>query len=234
MKNKKIIILIIILAVVIITQIILNIVIPKNKVLIASYVKTLEKDDITKNLPCDITRNGNKIPYFKVANNLYNSINDEILENSLLRSCYQNGYIDYDVSLNSNILSLILYISYETIDDLANIEYKTYNIDIKNNVMINNQELLNKYNLTIDEVNNKVLNYLQEYYNYEKENNLVDSDTTFNDYLNILDYKTTTFNNLVLYIDSKNHLYIYKEYELSEGMRRVDYFKNLTNLFKLK
>ena len=36
-----------------------------------------------------------------------------------------------------------------------------------------------------------------------------------------------------LFIDKKNDLYIYKEFSLSEGMRIVDYFPNLTNTFKL-
>ena len=233
-KKKTIIILIIIAVIVIATQIILNIFTPKNKVLISTYVKTLTTDDININIPCDkqILKE-NQIPYFRVSNTLYDSINKDILENSLLRVCYQNGYMSYDIALNDNILSLIVYISYETENELANIEYKTYNINTDTNQIITNQELLNKYNLTINQVNTKVLTELNKYYNYEKENDLVEQNITFSDYLNILEYKTVTLDNLSLFIDKKNDLYIYKDFSLSEGMKRLDYFPNLSNTFKL-
>ena len=122
---------------------------------------------------------------------------------------------------------------YETDNELANIEYKTYNINTDTNQIITNQELLNKYNLTINQVNTKVLTELNKYYNYEKENELVDQNITFSDYLNILEYKTVTLDNLSLFIDKKNDLYIYKDFSLSEGMKRLDYFPNLSNTFKL-
>ena len=233
-KKKTIIILIIIAVIVIATQIILNIFTPKNKVLISTYVKTLTPNDVNINIPCDkqILKE-NQIPYFKVSNTLYDSINKDILENSLLRVCYQNGYMSYDIALNDNILSLIVYISYETENELANIEYKTYNINTDTNQIITNQELLNKYNLTINQVNTKVLTELNKYYNYEKENDLVEQNITFSDYLNILEYKTVTLDNLSLFIDKKNDLYIYKDFSLSEGMKRLDYFPNLSNTFKL-
>ena len=203
-KKKTIIILIIIAVIVIATQIILNILTPKNKVLISTYVKTLTPDDININIPCDkqILKE-NQIPYFRVSNTLYDSINKDILENSLLRVCYQNGYMSYDIALNDNILSLIVYISYETENELANIEYKTYNINTDTNQIVTNQELLNKYNLTINQVNTKVLTELNKYYNYEKENDLVDQNITFSDYLDILEYKTVTLDNLSLFIDKK-------------------------------
>ena len=233
-KKKTIIILIIIAVIVIAIQVILNIFTPKNKVLISTYVKTLTTDDININIPCDkqILKE-NQIPYFRVSNTLYDSINKDILENSLLRVCYQNGYMSYDIALNDNILSLIVYISYETENELANIEYKTYNINTDTNQIITNQELLNKYNLTINQVNTKVLTELNKYYNYEKENDLVEQNITFSDYLNILEYKTVTLDNLSLFIDKKNDLYIYKDFSLSEGMKRLDYFPNLSNTFKL-
>ena len=61
----------------------------------------------------------------------------------------------------------------------------------------------------------------------------VEENITFSDYLNILEYKTVTLDNLSLFIDKKNDLYIYKDFSLSEGMKRLDYFPNLSNTFKL-
>ena len=233
-KNKKTIIIILILIIfVIVLNIVLNHFNTKNKILISSYVKTLTENDVD-NLPCNKSiLDENKIPYFRLSNTLYDKINEEILENFLLRACFQNGYIDYNVSLNDNILSLILYISYESDNELTNLEYKTYNIDIQTNTTISNQKLLNRYNLSVKDVNNKVVNYLNNYYVYEKENDLIDTGTSFSKYLNILNYKTSSLSDMNLYIDKNNDLYIYVDYSLSEGMRIVDYFPNLTSTFKL-
>lgn len=229
MKKKKILILIVITFIVIISQIIINKISQNNKILLNSYIKTLDNKDL--NLPCNV--DNNKIPYFKLNNNLYNSINKEILENSILRACYQNGYVDYDISLNNNILSLVLYLSYESEDELANIECKTYNINIDNNTKITNQELLNLYKINTNNINQKVLNKFQEYYLYEKQNNLIDQNTTFSNYLSLLNYKSITTNNINLFIDKKNNLYLYLDYNLTEGMQISEYFPNLVNTIKL-
>lgn len=236
-ENKKT---ITIISIFIIFLIILNIVVKSlgnnNKVLISYYISRLEIGDITlddQSCDLDYTLKYNNIPYFNLSNKTFDEINQEILEEILLRSCYQEGNIDYESSLNDNILSLAINISHETIDDLAYLEYKTYNIDINKNERLTNQEILNLYNLTKNDVSNKVISYLKEYYDYEKENNLLDSDITFNKYLNILDYKSITLNNMNLYIDDKKDLYIFKDYTLSEGMIIDLEYPNLTIKFKL-
>ena len=130
-NNKKgIIIIVILLILCIIFKILLS---SKHSnssnILISSYVSNLERNDVDlDNSICDLDNvlKYNNIPYFKLNNNTYQEINKEILTNFLLRTCYQDGFIDYEVSLNDDILSLALNISYDTDDDLAYLEYKTY------------------------------------------------------------------------------------------------------------
>jgi len=221
---------------IIILEIVVNILGKDNKVLISSYIEKLDINDINlTNTSCDmnyVLENSN-IPYFKLNNETYNKLNQEILEDFLLRACYQDGYIDYYTSLNDKVLSLAISISYETIDDLAYLEYKTYNIDTNTNQIMNNQSILNKFNLTIQDVNNKVLGKLMEYYNYEIENNWLDKGVNFNQFLLLLNYENINLNNINLYIDNKNNLYLYKDYTLTEGMSLDEEYPDLSVKFKL-
>lgn len=236
-ENKKT---IIIISVFVIFIIILNIIVnsteKNNQVLINTYIRKLDTNDIKlTNYTCDIesTIKYNNIPYLKLNNPTYNEINKEILTNSLLRSCYQEGEINFETSLNNNILSLLVNISYETNHEFAYVEYKTYNINTKTNTKMTNQQILNTYNLTLQDVNNKVTSHFLNFYKYEKDNNYIENTISFNQYLNILDYKTITLNNMNLYIDKENDLYLLKNYTLSRGMIKDDEYPNLTTKFKL-
>ena len=236
-ENKK---MVIIIAVFIIFLIILTIIVnslkPNHKVLITSYVSRLKKDDITLNdNSCDLdyVLEYNKIPYFNLNNETYNKINNEIIYDFLLRACYQDGEIDYEAYLNDNILSVLLNISYETDDDMAYLEYKTYNIDINKHELVSNIDILNKYNVTLNDVTSAVLKRFKEFYDYEYKNNWLDSTFTFNNYLELLGYKGITLDDMKLFIDNNNDLYLTYEYELSEGMRRDEEYPNLSIKFKL-
>ncbi len=235
-ENKKTIIIIgIFLGILIILSIIVNLLGNTNQVLITAYVSRLEKEDLTftdNNCDLDYVLKYNNIPYFNLNTEVFNELNEEIFETFLLRTCYQDGEIDYEASLNDNILSVALNISYETDDDLAYLEYKTYNINIDENTRMNNQDILNRYNLTLEDVTSRVLSHLRTYYDYEVEKGYI-TDFSFNEYLTILNYTPITINNMNLYIDSNNDLYIYKDYTLSTGMSIDEDFPDITIKFKL-
>jgi len=236
-ENKK---LIIILGALLLISIILFFLITfhkkGNSVYINSYVSKLEAKDINldENI-CDIDNvlKYSNIPYFNINNELFSQINEEIMTDFLLRTCYQSGFIDYEASLNDNILSVAINISYDTDDDLAYLEYKTYNINVDNNTIMNNSEILKRFNVSKNDVENVVLSKLKEYYEYEKDKKYL-TNQSFNDYLDILDYKAIKTSNMQLYIDDKNHLYIFKDYTLSEGMSIDENFPYITTKFKVK
>ncbi len=236
-ENKKTIIIIgIFLVVLIILSIVVKLLGNTNQLLITTYVSKLEKEDITLEVnDCDLdyVLKYNNIPYFNLNTEVFNELNEEIMETFLLRTCYQDGEINYETSLNDNILSVALNISYATDDDLAYLEYKTYNVNIDENTRMNNQDILKRYDLTLENVTNIVLNHLRTYYDYEFEKGYI-NNFSFQYYLtNILNYTPITINNMNLYIDSKNNLYIYKDYTLSEGMSIDENFPYITIKFKL-
>lgn len=206
-----------------------------NTVLVTSYVSNLSKKDLQEVTDCNLDEvlKDSNIPYFKVSNSFYDQMNEEIMYEFLLRACYQNGIIDYSTSINDDILSLALNISYESINDLTYVEYKTYNINIKTNEVVDNSYLLNKYNKTLDEVTNIVMERLLDYYYYEKEHNYIESSTSINDYLDILEYEPVSIQNMKLYIDRNNDLWLYKEYTLSEAMMRYEDYPVISIRFKL-
>ncbi len=236
-NHKKIIFIILsIIIILIILSILTNNKKNNNNVLISSYVSRIKKGDIKLNdNSCDLdyALENNKIPYFNLNNETYNKINEEIMYNFLLRTCFQDGVIDYEASLNDNILSVAINISYETDDDLAYLEYKTYNIDTNTHTLINNQDILNKYNVSLNDITSIILERFNNFYEYELNNDLLDITTSFNDYLKILEYDGLDINSLKLYIDNKKDLYLYKEFELSDGMKMDEEYPNLSIKFKL-
>ncbi len=236
-ENKKIIrIILILLIITTVLTIIVKFIGNTNKVLLSAYISDIKLEDINlTDDPCDLETvlKYNKIPYFKLNNDLYNELNKSIMTDFLLRSCYQSGRVNYDASINNNILSVAINISYDTVNEFAYVEYKTYNINIKDNTLISNQEILNKFKINTDDVTNTIMKRLNSYYNYEKEHQLIDNDISFTDYLNILQYNQVTVDNMKLYIDKKNDLYIYKDFMLSEGMIKDENFPTISIIFKL-
>ena len=129
-------------------------------------------------------------------------------------------------------MSIAINISYDTTDDLTYLEYKTYNINTNTNTILKNQEILNLYHLTKKNVEDTVLSKLREYYNYEKRMGYIGKDS-FQTYLNSLNYKEITIDNMNLFVDSQKNLYIFKDYTISEGMSIDENFPYITIKFKL-
>ncbi len=236
-ENKKnILIVAIFLLVVIILSIVVSLMNKKtNQVLLSSYVSKLSTKDLDNITDCNLDEvlKYSNVPYFNVSNTFYDKMNDEILYEFLLRACYQEGIIDYEASINDNILSLAVNISYESVNDLTYVEYKTYNIDIKNNLQLDNSTILSAYNTTLENATNVVMQRLKEYYDYEINHNYLTSNTSFNDYLEILEYEPITIDNLKLFVDKNNDLWLYKEYNLSEAMMRYEDYPVVSIRFKL-
>lgn len=235
-KEKKTIL--IILGVLIILSLILPILLSNknNTVIVNSYIKDLSLEDINiTSLPCNLKEvlKDNHVPYFKLSNKTYDEINRELLETFLLRSCYQNGFIDYEASYHDSILSFYLMISYETDDDLTYLEYKSYNINTKTNTVITNKEILNKYHLNLTMVDSIIKSNFYNYYQFERNNNLLDLNISFQEYLEELKFKPITLENMNLFIDKKQDLYLLKEYDLSYGMSISEYYPNIVTKFKL-
>ncbi len=233
-ENKKILIIIIILIIISITlSIIISSSNKSNPLIINNYISRLNSN-IDYNLnQCDFKQivGENEIPYFKLNDEVFNNINEDILTNFISRVCYQEGKISYKTSLSNNILSVLILYSLESGSELYHMEYKTYNIDIKNKSLIDNQTLLTKYDISINEIENIVQNKLKEYYNYEKTTSFYNNES-FTEYLKILKYEKINLNNMNLYVDN-NKLYLYKTYSESEAMILDNNYPFITYEFKL-
>ncbi len=236
-ENKKnVLIVSVFILVVIVLTIVVNLLNKDtNQVLTNAYVKNLTKNDLESITDCDLDEvlKTSKVPYFNISNTFYDNMNDEILYEFLLRACYQEGIVNYEDSINNDILSVAINISYESVNDLTYVEYKTYNIDIKNNKILDNATLLNKYKVTLEEASTIVTSKLMEYYNYELDHNYIEKNVSFNEYLKILEFEPLTNDNLKLYIDKNNALWLYKEYSLSEAMMRYEDYPVITIRFRL-
>lgn len=143
------------------------------------------------------------MPYINlIGEDIYN-INQDIkalyYENDILKE----GYLNYKYYINDDIISLIIEKYLYSVNDFPSNVY-FYNFSISNKKALSDNELKNIYNITDDEIENKVLSQIKEYYDYEIKKGYITSETCDFDC-----YKKGLDDNINFYVKEKS-LYAYK------------------------
>ena len=137
-------------------------------------------------------------------------------------------YMDYEYYKNNNILSLIVKLYYLESNDYVPSNIYFYNIDINEGTLISNEELLSIYNISTEEVENELIEHIEEYYNYEVDNNYISG-------CDINCYKDRIGSNLledISYYVKDNNIYAYKYFLID---RNLAYDENKPfDLFRFK
>ena len=109
-NNKKVIITLLLIITTIILSIFASSSNDSNTLIINNYISKISPDINYKIENCDLKNilEENQIPYFKISNEVYDNINQEIINKFVSRVCYQNGEITYKASLNDHILSVLI------------------------------------------------------------------------------------------------------------------------------
>lgn len=156
-----------------------------------------------------------KCPYININSKEINKINEEIIYKYY--SVIENQYstMNYEYSINNNVLSLIIkIINKDSKDDYEKKEYISYSINIKEKQLISNNDLLEKYNLSQIEINNLVYNELKNAYEIESNEMYIEpQECDFNCYLKIHEVDDLE-TKLVYYIDKNNKMVVYLNHEL--------------------
>lgn len=127
------------------------------------YIKELERiktfEDNYLILPSININNNNEeiININKKILEKFNYYKDQYNKDNIL---YMSSYT-YNVDLNKNILSLVIHFCGNNKDKIYTCEFVIYNIDIKNNKVLSNKELLEIYDVDLNEEDiNSYLIYL--------------------------------------------------------------------------
>ncbi len=105
------------------------------------------------------------IPYINIDGDIVDSINENIIVNTSEYIDKDTCAIYYDYSISNDILSLIVMIfNYD-------IKFISYNINLKDKSYIEVDDLLDSYNITINEVDKRLNSSLLNNYNKLSDNN---------------------------------------------------------------
>ena len=141
------------------------------------------------------------VPFINIKGENIEIINDDIY-NFLENFNKENIEISYEYSINGIILSLVLKVEDHTKADNAVVtNFRSYNINMDTLELLSNPKVLNYFNISEQEVNNIIENYINDYYNELVNNNILDqNECNYNCFLNRRDIKSNYIDNISYYI----------------------------------
>ena len=164
------------------------------------------------------------VPYVNLKGASIKSINEDI-------SSYMEEFADiemirsnYEYEINGKVLSLVIKtVDYES-DDIPLIYFRTYNINLSNSELVSDGDLLNAYNLTIDDVNNTIEKQFKYWYNdLIKEEYFDEEECSYESF--IANREVDNYTDDISFYIEKGKLIVYKPFVIYSIIGEEAYFK---------
>ena len=201
-----------------------------------AYVYTSKKIENTNNESDEVSYD--KIPSINLEGQKYTQINNEIVNqyNKVVEQGIHN--YEYDFNVSNHILSLIIKSTYYVNQNQENMQIKTffntYNIDLKNDKVLSNEEILDLFNISEEQVNtylkSKFVSYYNELIQYEY---FKKSECNYQCFLNNRGI-TTDYTKDVHYYVEDGKLTLFKFYHIDSEYDEAQYFQDTTYQFLIK
>lgn len=194
----------------------------KNKSVVYTITEKVDKKAFTK-----------KIPYLNLNFDITENINREVDEYISLLKDEEEATISYNYEINGEVLSyLIKMVDYS--DEYGPIVYfKSYNINLKTEKLVSDQELLEIFNYSYNDVEKSIEKGFKKYYNelvkkgYHEEEEC--NYECFLGYRGVDNY----LDDVVFYV-SKGNLYAIRPFDFASVVGEEDYFKEKHFRFLVK
>ena len=174
-----------------------------------------------------IKKPNDHIPIININNSSINDLNNDF---NKIYNNYNNAnpdYFRYEYSINSDVISIVI-IYRNKLDDekYYSYKFKTYNISLRSLSLLNDEQILRKYNLKLSKVNKLMRDNF--YINYEDllKKNYINESYNYNKLLADLNINVFT-DNSNYYIEN-NKLYAYKPFNIY-GNNKISSFFNESN-----
>ena len=164
------------------------------------------------------------VPYVNIVGSFGKEINEDI--DSYVADFMENDKIrlSYEYNINGKIVSLVIKtVDYNT-KNVPKVYFKTYNIDIENQVLLSEDDLLSIYNITTDDVYSIIENQFLKWYEEVKKEGYVNEDEC--DYECFLGYRDVEdyLDDISYYID-RGRLAVYKPFVFNSIFGEENFFK---------
>ena len=210
---------IIIIVVVIVILSIITFVLTKEK---NKNHKTLSEHNYIIEKETDITNNDliGKLPIINLNSKDIQKINNEIMKEYYECAYGEDDVFYYEYSVYKDILSIMIRVTKADDTQYGTIEYHFYNINVKNEKQLNDEELLKYLKVSNDDLESAINKKLKSYYDKDDLN----KDMSYDEYIKYIKYSSSN-NNLVIL---KNNLYVYTTFSLTRSL--IDYPGNINEI----
>lgn len=213
--KKKLIILLIVLIAITIILVVLNKKMDTNNKVLGAQDYVIEKEteyskDESKGLLPVINLKGKEV---------------ETINNEILGIYYSVAYKEYDVfkyeyNIEKDILSLLITVTLVDDTEYGTIKYYSYNINVKENKSLSNQEVVKTLKLDSNIINEKLEFRIKKYYSLD----VLNKTMSYDEYKELINYKKE---DAKLYIKNKK-LYAYITLGLTQGL--LEYPGNINEI----
>ena len=176
-----------------------------------------------------------KLPIININNEEISKINENLNNRFEVITKKNNGsYMKYEYFKNKDILSIIVESGIKNLDDeVLEIEYESYNIDLKSNLLMDFDNVINKYNLNESYLDQKFELIMKNQYKEEISSLYIDPvECTYNCYLDLKNYSSAR-ENIQFYI-KEDGLYAYLNIQDFIIVYNKDDYPKMTSIYKLQ
>lgn len=167
-----------------------------------------------------------RLPYINIKGETVSKVNIELINKYYEVITIDDMFIDYVFYKNDNIISLIVEIRYLSSPNAYPYEVIVYNVDIETGKILTDEEVIELFDVSFEDVSNAIYDEIREYYDYEKKKGYFITECDFDCYLsNIKAFPI--LNNCKYYIKDKT-LIVYKNLQLGS-----DFYYDVNSGFDL-
>ena len=177
----------------------------------------------------------NEIPYINIDSDDARLVNQTIQQyaESFLKN--KNNLMVYDSQLNGEVLSILLRMSdYSAGYSFPDVSFHTYNFDLNDQTLMTDEELLSLFDVTEDEVKQKIESQFQKYYQQEvKKGFFASQECNYDCFLNWRGIQNYNYMDSVYYYVENGRLVAYRPFTIYSVYGEEEFFDDESYAFSI-
>ena len=173
------------------------------------------------------------VPSININDEVFYNINQYIVTKAYEFISKEGSSISYNYTISGEVISLA--IQYVELDKYERpiVDFDTYVINIMDKHLLTQEEILNKLNISIDEINGQLSHKFRAFYNDEKDKKILDQECDYECFLYMRGIENNNYiENIELYI-SEGKLYVLRAFDIYSPFSEEDYFTFDDFLFEI-
>lgn len=202
-----------------------------------NYIKEDRNQYLVYTLKTSTNRNNmhSEVPYINIDSEDARLVNQAIETYAETFLANKNNLMVYDSQLNGEVLSVLIRLSeYSEGYSFPEVSFHTYNFNLKSQTLMSNEELLSLFDVTEEEVKDKIEAQFEKYYQEEvDEGYLVAEECDYNCFLSWRGIENDDYLNSVYYYVKNGKLIAYRGFSTYSIYGEEEFFKDESYAFSI-